>query len=70
MIRIFTFISVFLFLLGAHAQTRESLKENKQLYFYGNSILIGNNILGHHATKPMMQDDVSKDASVAYAALY
>src|SRR5690554_2833433 len=62
MTRIFTFFTAILFIQGAFSQTKENLKESKQLYFHGNSILIGNNILGHHATRPMMQDEVPNDA--------
>lgn len=62
MTRIFIFFTAILFIQGAFSQTKENLKESKQLYFHGNSILIGNNILGHHATRPMMQDEVPNDA--------
>ncbi|WP_026452131.1 hypothetical protein [Aequorivita capsosiphonis] len=38
----------------SHGQEGVSFKENKQLYLQGNSILIGNNILGEHTVKPLM----------------
>src|SRR5690554_7589599 len=62
MTRIFTFFTVFLMLQAAFSQTRENLKKSKQLYIHGNSILVGNNVLGHHTTRPMMQDEVPNDA--------
>ena len=52
------FLLVFQF---ASSQSELTLKENKKIYVHGNSILVGNNILGHHETKPLMDDAVAND---------
>ncbi len=44
-----------------YSQEGVSFKESKQLYLQGNSILIGNNILGEHATKPLMNLTIPND---------
>lgn len=43
-----------LFAQFTYSQEGVSFKESKQLYLQGNSILIGNNILGDRVTKPLM----------------
>lgn len=45
----------------AHSQEGAPFKESKQLYLHGNSILIGNNILGEHATNPLMDLNIPND---------
>lgn len=62
MIRIFTLLAVFLWFQSGFSQTKDRLKESKHIYIHGNSVLVGNNSLGHHATKPMLEDDVPNDA--------
>lgn len=62
MIRSLISIAIFLSAQLAVSQSTENLKEGKHLYLHGNSILIGNNILGHHSTEPMTDDDVPNDA--------
>lgn len=56
----FTFIASFIILLS-YSQEGAPFKENKQFYIQGNSILIGNNILGDHATKPLMDISIPND---------
>ena len=51
----------YLFFQFSHSQEGVSFKESKQLYLEGNSILIGNNILGEHATKPLMNLTIPND---------
>lgn len=62
MIRIFTLLAFFLWLQSGFSQTKDLLKESKHIYIHGNSVLVGNNSLGHHTTKPMLEDDVPNDA--------
>jgi hypothetical protein len=54
-------ISFFLFFQFTHSQEGVAFKENKQLYLNGNSILIGNNILGDDATEPLMDISIPND---------
>lgn len=44
-----------------YSQEGVAFKENKQLYLNGNSILIGNNILGDHPTEPLMDIGIPND---------
>lgn len=53
-------ISLLLFTFS-YSQKGVPFKENEKLYLQGNSILIGNNILGDHPTKPLMNIDISND---------
>lgn len=53
-------LGFFIFTL-TFSQEGVSFKENKKLYLHGNSVLIGNNILGHHASKPLMDTNISND---------
>lgn len=50
-----------LFLQFTYSQEGAAFKENKQLYVQGNSILIGNNILGDDAKKPLMDINIPND---------
>lgn len=50
-----------LFFQFSRSQEGAPFKERKQLYLQGNSILIGNNILGDHPTKPLMNLTTSND---------
>lgn len=50
-----------LFFQIIYSQEGETFKENKQLYIKGNSILIGNNILGDHSTEPLMDIGIPND---------
>lgn len=50
-----------LFFQLSYSQGGLSFKESKQLYLHGNSILIGNNILGNHASKPLMDLSIPND---------
>ncbi len=54
---------LFVFLIFQLTYSQESVpfKESKQLYLQGNSILIGNNILGDDATKPLMDNNIPND---------
>ncbi len=54
-------IIVFLFFHFTYSQEGVPFKENKQLYVRGNSILIGNNILGDHPTEPLMDINIPND---------
>jgi hypothetical protein len=54
-------VSFFLFFQFIHSQEGVPFKENKQLYIRGNSILIGNNILGDDATEPLMDNTIAND---------
>src|SRR5690606_34928671 len=54
-------ISFFLFFQFIYSQEGVPFKENKQLYLNGNSILIGNNILGDDATEPLMDINIPND---------
>ncbi len=55
-------ITFFLFFQFIYSQKGVDFKENKQLFLRGNSILIGNNILGDRPTKPLMNRKVENDA--------
>jgi len=57
-------ITFFLFFQFTYSQKGVAFKENKQLYLHGSSILIGNNILGDHPTKPLMNRKVENDAII------
>ncbi|MCB0452702.1 MAG: hypothetical protein KDC94_07385 [Aequorivita sp.] len=54
-------IIALLLLYQTYSQEGVPFKENKQLYLRGNSILIGNNILGDDATKPLMDISIPND---------
>ncbi|MDC8000379.1 hypothetical protein POV26_04985 [Aequorivita todarodis] len=54
-------ISFFLFFQFIYSQEGIAFKANKQLYLHGNSILIGNNILGDHPTEPLMDIGIPND---------
>lgn len=54
-------VSFSLFFQFIYSQEGVSFKENKQLYIQGSSILIGNNILGDDATKPLMDISIPND---------
>lgn len=54
-------IVVLLFIFVQSLFAQENLSASKHIYIQGNSVLVGNNILGHHATKPMMKNDVAND---------
>ncbi|SRX72719.1 hypothetical protein [Aequorivita antarctica] len=54
-------IIALLFFHLTYSQEGVSFKENKQLYVRGNSILIGNNILGDHPTEPLMDISIPND---------
>lgn len=58
---LFVLISFFSFLLTVHSQEGVPFSKNKSLYVAGNSILIGNNILGDHHTDPLMDNTVPND---------
>ncbi len=58
---IYFLISFFLFFQLIFSQEGVPFKENKQLYLSGNSILIGNNILGDHPTEPLMDINIPND---------
>ncbi len=58
---IYFLISSFLFFQFIFSQEGVAFKENKQLYLSGNSILIGNNILGDHPTEPLMDINIPND---------
>lgn len=60
--RIYIFVFALLIFQKAYCQSTENLIESNHLYIQGNSILIGNNILGHHSKKPMMEDNIPNDA--------
>lgn len=47
--------------ISAFSQEGVTLKEKHKLYLKGNSILIGNNILGHHKNKALVEDDIPND---------
>lgn len=56
------FITIFcLFYKISNSQEGIPFKESKQLYLQGNSILIGNNILGEHPKKPLMNFTIPND---------
>ncbi|PKA83007.1 hypothetical protein ATE92_1153 [Ulvibacter sp. MAR_2010_11] len=57
---ILAFYALFLFQAGV-AQEGKSFTSNVNLYVQGNSKLIGNTILGTHATKPMNDVDLSNE---------
>lgn len=50
-----------LFFQCTHSQEGVSFEENEQLYLRGNSILIGNNILGEHTTNPLRDRNIPND---------
>lgn len=50
-----------MFCQSAFSQDGVKLKEKHKLYLNGNSILIGNNILGHHKNKALVEDDIPND---------
>ncbi|WP_310993340.1 hypothetical protein [Aequorivita marina] len=50
-----------LFFQISYSQDGLPFQENKKLYLHGNSILIGNNILGDHPTKPLMERNTPND---------
>lgn len=54
-------ISFFIFFQYIHSQEGVPFKENKQLYLRGNSILIGNNILGDHPSEPLLDNTIPND---------
>ncbi len=54
-------ISFFLFFQFIYPQDGVPFKENKQFYLQGNSILIGNNILGDDPTEPLMDIGIPND---------
>ena len=54
-------IIALLFFHQTYSQEGVPFKENKQLYLNGNSILIGNNILGDHSTEPLMDIGIPND---------
>ncbi|HET8804039.1 MAG TPA: hypothetical protein VFM72_05620 [Aequorivita sp.] len=56
----FFILSILLFQF-THSQEGTAFKENKQLYVQGNSILIGNNILGEDAKEPLMDITIPND---------
>ncbi len=58
---LYVLIVSFLFFQFIHSQEGVPFKENKQLYLNGNSILIGNNILGDDATEPLMDINIPND---------
>lgn len=61
MTRIFTLFAVLFLIQFGFSQTSKSLNQNQHVYVHGNSVLVGNNILGHHASKPMLENDVAND---------
>ncbi len=60
-IYLYLLITAFLFLQNTYSQEGVAFKENKQLYLSGNSILIGNNILGDDPTEPLMDIGIPND---------
>lgn len=59
------FLSIFLFLASSvtsFSQDKVSFRVNEKLFVKGNSILIGNTILGKHQTKPFNDIKVPNDA--------
>src|SRR5690606_40137623 len=56
----FSIIALF-FLYQTYSQEGVPFKRNKQMYVSGNSILIGNNILGDHPTEPLMDIGIPND---------
>ncbi|HZW77883.1 MAG TPA: hypothetical protein VFF21_06225 [Flavobacteriaceae bacterium] len=60
--RFLLLILVSLTLFPATAQSEKEFSQSKHIYIRGKSVLAGNNLLGHHATKPMMKDEVPNDA--------
>lgn len=50
-----------MFCQSSFSQDGVTMKEKQRLYLKGNSILIGNNILGHHKSKALVEDDVPND---------
>lgn len=58
---LFFLVVACLVLQFSYTQEGVSFKENKQLYLSGNSILIGNNILGEHAKNPLMDLKIPND---------
>lgn len=58
----YMFSILFLLLIQfASSQSGLTIKESKKIYVHGSSILIGNNILGHHESKPLMDDEIAND---------
>lgn len=47
--------------LQLSAQFQEGLRQGKTHYLPGKSILIGNNILGDHSSKPLLNDGIKND---------
>lgn len=58
---IYISIIAFCFFQFIYSQEGVAFIENKQLYLNGNSILIGNNILGDDATEPLMDISIPND---------
>lgn len=54
-------VVVFLIFHITYSQEGVPFNEDKQLYVRGNSILIGNNILGDHPTEPLMDISIPND---------
>lgn len=54
-------VVAFLIFHITYSQEGVPFKESKQLYVRGNSILIGNNILGDHPTEPLMDISIPND---------
>lgn len=50
-----------LFLSVSFAQNSTGLEERKKIYLHGNSVLTGNNILGHHKKKALMDTEIQND---------
>lgn len=57
----FLSIICFFIIISVTAQEGARFKENKKIFLHGNSVLIGNNILGHHPTNPLMNTKISND---------
>ncbi len=55
------FFLFILFIQFAYSQEDAAFKVNKQLYIQGNSILIGNNILGDDTKEPLMDISIPND---------
>lgn len=58
---LYFFIIFILFIQFTYSQEGVSFKENQKLYVQGNSILIGNNILGENAKEPLMDMTIPND---------
>ena len=61
--KISPFISIICFFIFSSISAQEGVrfKENKKIFLHGNSVLIGNNILGQHSINPLMNTKISND---------